>query len=200
MKTEKLRQRMEILKTTEQGLSEELVALMEKKRLIQQDKTTKTKLKMKADRELFLLKFSSCSKVNKQEVPDDVSSLRHIKNEKKIKKEEGSMAKLKKKLKHIGKEERDLDERTQTTEMKLEENNKKLDVLRLDLESLGAFPASSASLIAVRIKALKSEGRERVDRFVYLEKHIILLNAKQVIDDIQQKKQEWLDCYDCDAA
>lgn len=112
--SEKLCRRMEKLKITEQVLSNELADLTEKKRHIQQDGTKKTELKMKADRELFQLKFSTFSKV-KQEASDDGSSLKNNKNGKKIKKREKSVAKLKKKLTKIGREERDLDERIQMT-------------------------------------------------------------------------------------
>ena len=63
----------------------------------------------------------------------------------------------KKKLDKIGKEKRDLDERIKMTELKLEENDKNLDVLKMDLVALRAFPASSSSSIAVRIRTLKSE-------------------------------------------
>ncbi len=119
-------------------------------------------------------------------------------NDKKIKTKEKLVVKLKKKLEQIGKEEKDLNERIQTTESKLEENNKNLVELRKDLESLRALPvATSSSSILVRIKALKNEIRERVDRFAYLEEHLILLNSSRIIDDIRQKKKEWLDSYDC---
>lgn len=86
--------------------------------------------------------------------------------------------------------------------MKLEENNNNLDVLRKDLDLLRAdLPAaSSSSSIAARIKTLKSELRERVNRFAYLEEHLILLTSSQMIDDIRQKRQEWLNSYDCDEA
>jgi len=66
--------------------------------------------------------------------------------------------------------------------------------------SLRALPetTTSSSPIAVRIKTLKGEIRERVNRFTYLEEHLILLNSSRIIDDIRRKKKEWLDCYDCD--
>ena len=200
-KAENLRQRMETLKITEQGLSIELAVLMEQKRRIHLEEIEKTKLKMTADRELFDLKFSSCRKV-KEEASSSCSSSLENENDKKIKTKEKLVVKLKKKLEQIGKEERDLTERIQTTEGKLEENTKNLVELRKDLESLRALPASSSSSssssIAARIAALKSEVCERVNRFAYLEEHLVLLNSSRIIDDIRQKKKEWLDSYDCD--
>ena len=122
-------------------------------------------------------------------------------NEKNIKTKEKLVVKLKKKLEQIGKEERDLNGRIQTTEGKLEENTKNLVELRKDLESLRALPASSSSSssssIAVRIAALKSEVCERVNRFAYLEEHLILLNSSRIINDIRRKKKEWLHSFEC---
>jgi len=199
-KAKNLRQRMETLKITEKGLSIELAVLMEQKRRIHLDETEKTKLKMRTDRELFDLKFSSCRKMKEEASLRSSSSLEN-ENDRKIKSKEKLLAKLKKKLDEIGKEERDLNERIQTTEGRLEENTKNLAELRKDLESLRALPASSSSSssssIAVGIAALKSEVCERVNRFAYLEEHLILLNSSRIIDDIRQKKKEWLDSYDC---
>jgi len=199
-KAENLRQRMETLKITEQGLSIELAVLMEQKRRIHLEETAKIKLKMTADRELFDLKFSSCRKVKEEASSSSSPSLGEENEQQSIKKKERFVIKLKKKLEEIGKEERDLIERIQTTQMELEENSKNLVELRRDLESLRALPtaATSSSSIAVRVKALKGELRERVDRFAYLEEHLILLNSSRIIEDIRQKKKEWLDSYDCD--
>ena len=74
-KAENLDQRMETLKITEQGLSIELAVLMEQKRRVHLDETEKTKLKMKTDRELFDLKFSSCRKVKEEASSRSSSSL-----------------------------------------------------------------------------------------------------------------------------
>ena len=133
----------------------------------------------------------------KREVSEDGSTQRNDKNAKRIKKRERLVAKLKRKLKKIEKEERDLDERIQTIEIKLKENQKNLVELRKEFESMKALPTLPSSSIAIRIETLKNEVRERVDRFAYLEEHLILLNAKKIIDDIRQKKKEWLDSYDC---
>jgi len=196
LKVEKLSKRMQMLQIKEQGLSIELAVLLEQKKRIREDLTVKTELKMKTDRKIFQLKFSSCSEV-KREVSNDGSSLRNDKNEKRIKRRERLVAKLKRKLKKIEKEERGLDERIQTIEIKLKENQKNLVELRKDFEFVKTLPKSTSSSIAIRIKTLKNELSERVDRFAYLEEHLILLNAKLIIDDIRQKKKEWLDTFNC---
>ncbi len=101
----------------------------------------------------------------------------------------------------IGKEEKDLNERIQTTERKLEENTNNLVELQKDFESLRTLSvSSSSSLVAVRINTLKSEVRKRVNRFAYLEEHLILLNSNRMINAIRQKKQIWSDSYDCHEA
>jgi len=195
LKIEKLRQRMEMLKTTEQGLCNELADLVKQKKRIKQGETAKTELKMKTDQELFLLKVNL-------EAFDSSSSLRNEKNEKRIMKKEKLALKLAKKLEKMGKDVRNLDERIKAIEIKLEENDKNLVELRKDIESLGSLPpspsSSSSSINDERITTLKSEVRERIIRFAYLEEHLILLNAKHAIDDIRRKKKEWLHSFDCE--
>jgi len=185
---------MEMLKTTEQGLCNELTELVKQNKRIKQFEKAKTELKMKTDRELFLLKVN-------QEASDSSSSLTIDENQKRIKKKEKLVVKLTKKLKNMDKDVKNLDERIKAIELKLEENDKNLVELRKDIESLGSLPpspSSSSSITDERITTLKSEVRERIIRFAYLEEHLILLNAKHVIDDIRRNKKGWLNSFDCE--
>lgn len=195
LKIEKLRQRMKMLKTTEQGLCNELAELVKQNKRIKQFEKAKTELKMKTDRELFLLKVN-------QEASDSSSSLTIDENQKRIKKKEKLVVKLTKKLKNMDKDVKNLDERIQAIELKLEENDKNLVELRKDIESLGSLPPSpslsSSSITDEGITTLKNEVRERIIRFAYLEEHLILLNAKHAIDDVRRKKKEWLHSFDCE--
>ncbi len=137
----------------------------------------------------------------KQEASDSSPSLTIDENGKRIKKKEKLVLKLAKKLKKMRKDVRNLEERIQKIEIKLGENDKNLGELRKDIELLGSLPASSSSSNSItdeRITTLKSEVRERIIRFAYLEEHLILLNAKHAIDDIRRKKKEWLHSFDCE--
>jgi len=183
-----LRQRMEAVNIAEQNLSIELTGLMEQRKSIRKKATEKTELKIKTDRELFQLNFSSGSTSNS-----------HLENNEKktIQKMEKSVLKLKNKLEEMDKQERILNERIQTTQGNLDETTRNLVELRKKRELLRALPTTSNPISVVRVKALKAELRKRLDRFAYLEEHLIVLNSKRIIDDIRLKKKEWFESYDC---
>jgi len=193
------RKRMEELKIAEQSLSTELTSLMEQRKRIQQEEEEKTELKIKAYQELFLLKYSSCCKV-KQEASSGPLSSPPLgdNNAERIQKKETFILNLKQKLEEFGKDRKGLNERIRTVETKKEENNKNLVELQKDLENFRALSDSSLNPMAAKIKGLKNKVRKRLIRFAYLEKHLVLLHSKHVIDDILKKKKEWLESYDCD--
>ncbi len=97
---------------------------MEQRKSIQKKASEKKDLKIKTERELFQVNYSSSStSLNHQEASDSYLE----KNEKKtIHRMEKSVSKLKNRLEEIGKQERSLNESIQTTERKLEEVDRKL--------------------------------------------------------------------------
>jgi len=194
-KDEDLRQRMDVRNIARESLYNELTGLMEQRKSIRKKASEKTDLKIQTDRELFQLNLSSGSaSLNHQEASD--SSLE--KNEKKIiQKMEKSAFKLKNKLEEMDKQERNLNERIQTTEGNIDDTNRNLVELRKKRDLLRALPTTSNPISVVRVKALKCELRKRLDRFAYLEEHLIVLNSNRIIDDIRLKKKEWFESYGC---
>ena len=194
-RAEDLRQRMESLKIGEQSLSNELAGLIEQKKSIQTKATKKTELKIKTERKLFLINFSSAgsTSANNQEASDP--SLENHEKET-IEEIEKTVFELKKRMEEIGKEERNLNQSIQTIEGNLEETNRNLVELLKEHELLRA-PPTSPSAIIVRVKALKGELRERVNLFAFLQEHLVVLNSKRIMDDIRLKKKEWIESFGC---
>ena len=184
-----LRKKMEGLETLDHHLSVQLTVLME------QDESFQQRLKELA--------------AQKAQLKEEIDNLRHVAISKRIKikgsdstaADLGSKIRLKRRMLTDATEKlaATLVERTRLAtrirgfEDEKREKTRALVEMRADYSLLQEHSPSESTSIGIQLKALVREQCMRIERYVTLEKKLAKIRFEKAMNEIERKKEQWLD-------
>jgi len=188
-----LRKKIDELQTKERAQSIELGVLLEHSKGFQQQLKEFTAKKIQLEIEIANMGEFSTAQKRKMEFLGMDSTAAFEEIGERIQEKSDSLSKVKEKLDAALKEDTHTRERIRDLGKEKIENNRNLDQMRDDLDSLKENPAVvSPSATTVQLEILKREQYKRIEIFISFEKKLVQLSFGYAIDEVLQKKEERL--------